>query len=66
MTPSPIDWNRLLLQAAFVVGPLLLVGYVGYRKLWWILQEHRPHTHGEEKGALHAEGIRYPRMMNGR
>lgn len=66
MNTNPIDWTRLLLQAVFVVGPLLLFGYAGYRRLWWTLNEYRPHLHDEEEGTLHVSGIRYPRTLNGR
>lgn len=55
----------MAVQAAFIVGPLMLGGYVAWRKLWWVLAEFRPHTHGEKNGApLTEAGINYPRSMN--
>jgi hypothetical protein len=66
MQVDPLNWTRLFMQAGLVVIPVGLLGWVGYRKLWWILTEHRPHTHTEREGVLHATGIRYPRSMNGK
>ncbi len=67
--PTPIlegvNWPHLIAEIVFIGGPVLAGGYIGYRKLWWILNEHRPHTHVEHAGPLHAEGILYPRSMNG-
>jgi hypothetical protein len=63
-----INWPHIAAEAIVILGPLLGGGYLAYKKLWWILSEHRPHTHGE-KGSrvpLTTAGIRYPHSMNGR
>ena len=63
---DPINWQHILVEAAVVLVPTLGGGYLGYRKLMWILSEYRPHLHEEEKGeALYEHGIRYPRHFNG-
>ena len=66
MEPTPINWWSIAAQAAFTVAPLLVGGYIAYKRLWWILSEHLPHTHGEKHGNLTVDGIRYPRAMNGK
>ena len=62
-----LNWPRLLLQAAvsalFIVTPVIMAVWIGYKKLWWTLSEYRPHAHSEKKGNLEAENIRYPRHM---
>jgi len=58
--------GHMAVQAVFIVAPLLIGGFIAYKKLWWILTEYRPHVHVEGKTqALTASGIRYPRTMNG-
>lgn len=61
-----INWQYVFAEAVVTIIPLALLGWVGYRKLWWILQEFRPHGHDEKEGTLHVSGIRYPRTLNGR
>jgi hypothetical protein len=60
-----VNWIQVLMNGLVVTVPLLLGGYVGWKKLWWTLTEYRPHLHSEEKGTLKAECIHYPRSMNG-
>lgn len=64
---ASIDWTDVLARAAvdatFVVVPLLGTGYIAWKKLWWMLGEHRPHTHREKAGPLQVDGINYPRGM---
>jgi len=59
-----IDWTRIILQALFIVVPIIISGYLAYKRLWWILAEFRPHSHDEKEGNLTVDGIRYPRSMN--
>lgn len=62
-----VNWLQVLSNGLIITFPLMLGGYVAWRQLWWLLAEYRPHAHGERDGALHTEGIRYPRSMkNGR
>jgi hypothetical protein len=61
-----IDWTRIILQALFIVVPIIGTGYLAYKRLWWTLGEYRPHAHGEKDGPLTVDGIRYPRSMNGK
>jgi hypothetical protein len=60
-----INWTQLLLQGGIVVVPVLIGGWLAMRRLMWLLTEFRPHLHEEREGALHADGVRYPRSMNG-
>lgn len=60
---NSISWWRIIIQAGFIVIPLLLGGYVAWKRLWWVLTEYRPHYHTEDDAPLHAAGIRYPRSM---
>lgn len=61
-----MNWQHILIEGAIYLVPTLGVGYLGYRKLLWVLSEYRPHLHEEEKGEpLYESGIRYPRTMNG-
>lgn len=64
-TPTMLgEIGRMATQAAFIVAPILFAGYMGYRKLWWILMEYRPHSHTERRNQqLNESGIRYPRTM---
>ena len=75
--PDSVNWSKVLLQsvisAAFIVVPILLAGWLGYKKLWWTLTEYRPHRHSEDNGhtsslmdSLTVEGIQYPRNMRDR
>lgn len=59
-----MNWAQLSVQAMMIVVPLLAALYISYKRIVWILEEHRPHTHGEKTGALAVDGIRYPRMMD--
>jgi len=61
--PEELDWLRLSVQAALIVVPLILSGYIAFQKLWWTLTEYRPHLHKENSGSLAVEGIQYPRNM---
>lgn len=68
MTPllaEGINWPSVLIEAAFIVVPLLLAGYIAYRHVIWTLREFRPHIHQERRGPLYVDGIRYPRSMEG-
>lgn len=60
-----INWPQILVEAGVTLGPVLLMGYLAYRKLTWTLGEFRPHRHQEKHGQLQASGIVYPRSMNG-
>jgi hypothetical protein len=66
MEPHTINWWQVLVQAGFTTIPMLIGGYIAYKRLWWILTEHLPHTHVETHGNLTVDGIRYPRTMNGK
>lgn len=63
-----IDWLKIVIQAAFIVVPIIFFGWVGYIQLIWTLTEYRPHAHSEDTGEnedrgkpLMVKGIRYPR-----
>ncbi len=58
-----MNWQTIGIQLALNALLFLVPGYLAYKRLSWILNEHRPHTHGEKEGPLTAEGVRYPREM---
>jgi len=61
--PQVVNWTQTIANAAMIVVPILLGGYVAWKKLWWVLTEYRPHLHEELEGPLKAERIRYPRTL---
>lgn len=61
-----VNWLQVFSNGLIITFPLLLGGYVAWKRLWWLLGEYRPHAHGEKAGPLAAESIRYPRTMNGK
>ena len=60
-----INWQHVITEGLVYLIPTFLGGYWAFRKLMWILGEYRPHLHEEKDGPLGAEGIRYPRTLNG-
>jgi len=61
-----VNWTQALTNATMIVIPILIGGYLAWKRLWWVLGEYRPHLHDEKDGPLRAEGIRYPRIMKGK
>ena len=55
-----INWPTILIQAALIVGPVLIGGWLALQKLKWTLQQHPLHSHGEKQGNLTVNGLRYP------
>lgn len=60
-----LSWKHILAEAAIILVPSLIAGYLGFRQIMWTLTEFRPHRHQEKHGQLQASGIVYPRSMNG-
>ena len=65
MNPEPLNWTHTLTEGAIILGPVLLGGWLAFRKVMWTLGEYRPHLHQEKDGPLHAKGIQYSRQFNG-
>lgn len=65
MNVPSLDWNHILTEGAVIVVPILIGGYVAFKRITWYMREFRLHNHGEKKGPLQAEGIIYPRGLNG-
>ena len=58
---NSINWANILIQAALIVAPVLIGGWLALQKLKWTLTQHPLHSHGEKQGNLTVDGINYPK-----